>query len=92
MHILEAKIPNSGIPQGVFLKRHLVPKPDSIDSYNWRDLNVGVDINFYGRVFRINDCDEFTRAFYANEGITLGASENLPDDPFVHTRAMVDFK
>lgn len=92
MHILEGKIPNSGIPQGVFLKRHLVPKPDSIESYNWRDLNVGIDINFYGRVFRIHDCDEFTRAFFANEGVTLGASENLPDDPFVHTRAMVDFK
>jgi hypothetical protein len=92
MHILEAKVPNSGIPQGVFLKRHLVPKPGSIDSYNWKDLNVGIDINFYERVFHIYDCDDFTRAFFANEGITLGASEALPDDPFVHTRAMVDFK
>lgn len=68
IHILETRIPNSGIPQGIFLKRHLVPKPGNIESYTWRDLNVGTDICFYERVFRIYDCDEFTRAFYANEG------------------------
>ena len=75
IHILETRIPNSGIPQGIFLKRHLVPKPGCIDSYTWKDLNVGIDINFYDRVFHIYDCDEFTRSFYANEGVTLGASE-----------------
>jgi hypothetical protein len=92
IHILETRVPNSGIPQGIFLKRHLVPKPGSIESYTWKDLNVGIDINFYERVFHIYDCDDFTRAFYANEGVTLGASEALPNDPFQHTRAMVDFK
>ena len=66
---------NSGIPQGVFLKRHLVPKPESIETYTWKDLNVGMEINFYGRVFRIVDCDEFTRSFYANEGVKLGDTE-----------------
>ena len=91
-HILEAKVANSGIPQGIFLKRHLVPRPGCIETYNWKDFNVGCDIDFYGRVFRIYDCDEFTRCFYANEGITLGASEAIPDDPFVHTRAMVNMK
>jgi hypothetical protein len=92
LHILEAKIPNSGIPQGIFLKRHLVPKPGSIQTYTSNDLNVGIDIEFYGRVFHIYDCDEFTRSFYANQGVTLNPSESLPDDPFVHTRAMVNMK
>jgi hypothetical protein len=92
LHILEARIPNSGIPQGIFLKRHLAPKPNSIDSYTWKDLSVGMDIDFYGRVFRITDADEFTRSFYANEGIELQAAEALPDDPFVHTRAMINMK
>jgi hypothetical protein len=55
-------------------------------------LNVGINIEFYGRVFRIVDCDEFTRSFYANEGVALGAPENYPDDPFVRTRAMVNMK
>ena len=55
-------------------------------------MNVGINIEFYGRVFRIVDCDEFTRSFYANEGVALGAPENYPDDPFVRTRAMVNMK
>jgi hypothetical protein len=92
VHILEARVPNSGIPQGIFLKRHLVPIPGSIETYKWKDFNVGCDINFYGRVFHTYDCDEFTRSFYANEGIQLGASEGLPSDPFIHTRAFVNLK
>ena len=74
------------------MKRHLVPKPGGIASYTWKDLNVGIDIDFYGRVFRIIDCDEFTRSFFANEGVTLGASEGYPNDPFVHNRAMINMK
>lgn len=92
IHILEARVQNSGIPQGIFLKRHLVPKVNSIDSYSWKDIAVGQDIEFYGRVFRITDADEFTRAFYANEGTTLAPAEGLPEDPFANTRAMVNFK
>lgn len=62
IHIIESRVENSGIPQGIFLKRHLVPKPNSPTSlYTWRDLAVSTNINFYSRVFRIIDCDEFTR-------------------------------
>jgi hypothetical protein len=43
-------------------------------------------------VFRIVDADEFTRSFYANEGINLQGGESMPDDPFVHTRAMINMK
>ena len=92
IHILETRVPNSGIPQGIFLKRHLVPKVNSIESYTWKDLAVGSDIEFYGRFFRIIDCDEFTRAFYADQGITQAPAEALPNDPFQNTRAMVGFR
>lgn len=92
IHILETRVPNSGIPQGIFLKRHLVPKVNSIESYTWKDLAVGADIEFYGRFFRLIDADEFTRAFYANEGITQAPAESFPDDPFLATRAMVGFR
>ena len=27
IHIIESRVENSGIPQGVFLKRHKLPKP-----------------------------------------------------------------
>jgi len=38
------------------------------------------------------DCDDFTRRFYSNEGFTIDAAEAYPDDPFVHTREMVEMK
>lgn len=38
------------------------------------------------------DCDQFTRSFFANEGIALNTSETVPDDPFQFTRAMINMK
>lgn len=93
LHIIEKRIENSGIPQGVFLKRHKVPKPGSAtDHYSWSDLNLGTNIDVYGRVFRIVDCNEFTRQFFANEGVALNPAEGYPDDPFQKTRAMINMK
>ena len=46
----------------------------------------------YGRVFRIVDCDDFTRKFFNNEGLKLNAPERIPDDTFAHTRAMINMK
>lgn len=65
------------------MKRHKVPRPeDATVNYNWRDLNLGFNLNVYGRVFRIVDCDDFTRKFYENEGVALNTPEQYPDDPF----------
>lgn len=51
-----------------------------------------MNLNVYGRVFRIVDCDEFTRRFFADQGQELGAAEAMPDDKFATTRAMINFK
>jgi EF-hand domain-containing protein 1 len=76
MHIIENKVENSGIPQGVFLKRHKVPLPGSpTENYLWKDLNLGMNLEVYTRVFRIIDCDEFTRKLFANEGVALNPAE-----------------
>ena len=61
-------------------------------SYHWSDMSVGIELEAYGRVFHITRCDDFTRAFYQNEGVTLPDEEPAPEDPFRHTRAMVDMK
>ena len=75
------------------MKRHKLPLPhDESKYYDWKDLNISCNFNVYKRIFRITDCDEFTRRFYANEGITLNAPESPPEDLFAHTRAMVNFK
>lgn len=93
IHIIEPKVENSGVPQGIFLKRHKLPFPDDESKYySWTDLNVSCNFNVYKRIFRIYDCDDFTKRFYANEGVALNASEALPNDQFAHTRAMVNYK
>ena len=63
IYITEPKVENAGIPQGVFLKRQKVPRVigELADNYTWRDLNVGININFYDRIFHIYDCDAFTK-------------------------------
>jgi hypothetical protein len=51
-----------------------------------------MDLDVYGRVFRIVDSDEFTKSFYADQGVDIGAAEALPNDPFEHTRKMINMK
>ena len=91
IHIIENRVENSGIPQGVFLKRHKLPNPAG-GIYDWTDLRLSSNLNVYGRVFRIVDSDDFTKAFYANEGVDIGSTEEYPADPFAHNRAMINMK
>jgi len=82
LHIAEPRIENSGIPQGVFVKRHRVPKADGT-VLGLEDLYVGAELSLYSRVFRIVDADDFTRMFYEKElGAKLGNKEEYPLDPF----------
>lgn len=81
LHIAEPKIENSGIPQGVFIKRHRVPKASG-EFVGVPDLAIGADLALYGRHFHLYDCDAFTRAFYESNGRPLGEPEEAPLDPF----------
>lgn len=91
-HIIEPRVPNSGIPQGIFLKRAKLLKQDGSGDYDWTDLKLGMDFEVHSRVFRIIDCDEFTKSLYANEGVDMGAVESYPDDPFEKARSMINMK
>lgn len=91
MYIIEPKIENSGIPQGVFLKRHKFPKPNG-GTYHWTDLDSGLEIEIYGRVYRITGYDDFTKRHYHNEGYSLSPQEEAPEDSFKTTRFMVNMK
>jgi len=93
IHILEDRMENAGLPQGVFLKRHKIPVDGrTASSYHWTDMTVPMDLNVYERVFRVYNCDDFTRSFYAQEGKSLGANEALPEDPYKAARAMINYK
>ena len=54
--------------------------------YGVADLNVGTQINMYGRVFLLTDADNFTRNFLSNLGIEVAAPEEVPPDPYTMTR------
>ena len=84
MQIVEPKIENSGLPQGNFIKRHKIPKPDTceIEYFSYKDLRVGQCITCYGRTFRIVNADPFTKNFLSQENIPIGEPEDYPTDSF----------
>lgn len=93
MHICEPKVENSGLgidptKSAVYLKRHRVPKPEG-DFFGATDLNIGLTIDIYGRVFTLTDCDGFTRTFLEKLGIEVPQAIEEPTDGYTSTRAAV---
>ncbi|KXS22017.1 DUF1126-domain-containing protein [Gonapodya prolifera JEL478] len=85
--VVEPPVENSGIPQGILIKRQRLPKSSS-EFYTVRDLNLATSVTFYGRTFRIVNCDEFTRRYMEEtEHVLLNAPEPMPEDPYVSQRA-----
>uniref|UniRef100_A0A095AMX0 EF-hand domain-containing protein 1 n=1 Tax=Schistosoma haematobium TaxID=6185 RepID=A0A095AMX0_SCHHA len=87
MLVMEPPQNNSGIPQGKLVCRHRIPKNDIGDCYNWRDLNLGTNLAIYGRVYRITNCDKFTKDFLESEGVIVNEPEQEPIDPYLAERA-----
>ncbi|KAJ4457827.1 putative flagellar protofilament ribbon protein rib74 [Paratrimastix pyriformis] len=82
IQVNESRDDNSGIPQGVLLKRHQVPKTDDSGAhYTFDDLNLGTEVTFYGITYRIVDCDEFTKNFFQRANVALGPVGEYPVDP-----------
>eukprot|EP00771_Trimastix_marina_P004097 gnl/Trimastix_PCT/832.p1 GENE.gnl/Trimastix_PCT/832~~gnl/Trimastix_PCT/832.p1 ORF type:complete len:756 (+),score=274.35 gnl/Trimastix_PCT/832:84-2351(+) len=93
--VLEPRRENSGIPQGVFLRRHRVPVEggDPGQSMTLEDLAVGADVTIYGRTFHIYDCNGSTRRYLAEEhGREMAPAEPIPSDPHDTHRARIEFK
>jgi hypothetical protein len=84
VQVEEPKTENSGLPQGTFLKRakvHLPSHPGAPSEHlTWQSLRVGLEVPIHGRVFRIVGADPFTRRWYGDKGIVLGADEPVPRD------------
>lgn len=49
------------IPIGKLIKRQRLPKNDRGDNWHWKDINNGMNITFYGKVFHVTNCDKFTQ-------------------------------
>ncbi|KAA6375908.1 MAG: hypothetical protein EZS28_028565 [Streblomastix strix] len=79
-----SKLDNRGISQENKIRRHLIPRPDEVNSfYRWDDLNLGMDVEIYEVTYHIVDCDEFTKNFSNRVEIQLNRNEEFPYDPFL---------
>ena len=93
VQISENRVENSGIPQGQILRRHRVkslkiPKND----LTWKNLKLGQSVEIYGKIFRICGCDQFTRNFFAKNGVEIGEEEKVPEIDWSKKYEMVDFE
>ncbi|XP_069576247.1 EF-hand domain-containing protein 1 [Brachyistius frenatus] len=86
MCIFEPRLENSGIPQGGRIKRQRLPKDEHGEHYQWRDLNLAMDLVVYGVKYHITQCDAFTKEFMEREGLVLNEPEPMPADPYSKRR------
>jgi len=56
---------------GKLVRRQRLPKNDVGDFWSWKDLNIAMNLTCYGRVYRLYDCDRWTRV---NIGLCFNAA------------------
>ena len=76
---------------GTLIRRHRIPKPPPHDDqfYTVEDFNVGKEIAFYSRIFKLTGCDEFTHNFLRKLGVKLAQQDSTPGDPYSNYRKAV---
>eukprot|EP00340_Litonotus_pictus_P006922 CAMPEP_0170517442 /NCGR_PEP_ID=MMETSP0209-20121228/3435_1 /TAXON_ID=665100 ORGANISM="Litonotus pictus, Strain P1" /NCGR_SAMPLE_ID=MMETSP0209 /ASSEMBLY_ACC=CAM_ASM_000301 /LENGTH=645 /DNA_ID=CAMNT_0010802693 /DNA_START=50 /DNA_END=1987 /DNA_ORIENTATION=+ len=76
------KIKNVPLQRGTYgiTMKPSIRNEDTSDRYlNYTDFQIGLEVNIYGKRFRICDCDDFTRKYYLSKGIDLGQPEKIPE-------------
>ncbi|KAH9279125.1 EF-hand domain-containing family member C2 [Echinococcus granulosus] len=91
IQVTEPRIQNSALPQGTIVRRHRIRKPPPYEGcfYTVDDFNVGMDLELYGRVYRLVSCDKFTANFLRKLGVRVNEPEPIPDDPYTIHRISV---
>jgi len=84
--VTEPKEDNSGIPQGTLIRRHKIPVANG-GHLKAQDLRIGMDLNVYGKTFRITSCDPFTRQYFLNLGVEQPEPLKEEVDPTTAARA-----
>ncbi|XP_056636850.1 EF-hand domain-containing family member C2-like [Diorhabda sublineata] len=89
IQVVEPRVENSGITQGTLISRQRIRFPAPMDEnfYDIIDFNIGREIEFFGRVFKITNCDKFTRTFLNRCGISVSDPIETPADPYMNIRA-----
>lgn len=90
LKINEPKLANSGIPQGIFLKRTRIHKPDGTP-YTPFDFQIGSEIVIFDRTYKVLDGDARTRQYFEEKlGTPLGPAAEPPRDPHEQARLLVE--
>ncbi|KAL0216896.1 hypothetical protein RCL1_007379 [Eukaryota sp. TZLM3-RCL] len=97
VQITEPEVSNSGLPQGVIVRRQKVcAEPSSnflspSSHYKFTDFQVCQSIMIFGRSYYIIDADPFTRTFYQSNLIDLAPRcKDVPVDVFSQYRRQVE--
>ena len=91
--IEEDHVRNSGMEQGTLLRRMRVVNPNIKPLgtlYTSNDFNVGISVEICGTVYRIYDCDKFTREYFESIGKQVGETEQPPDDLYTVKRKITE--
>ncbi|XP_020851710.1 EF-hand domain-containing family member C2 [Phascolarctos cinereus] len=88
IQVVEPQLKNSGMPQGTFIRRHRIPLPPPNEDqfYTIHDFNINIDIVLYSRVFKIYNCDQFTKNFLRKMGVVVNPPGCCPADPYMKER------
>ncbi|CAG9766108.1 unnamed protein product [Ceutorhynchus assimilis] len=89
IQVIEPKVENSGVSQGTLISRQRIRFPAPMDDnfYEMIDFNIGREVELYGRVFKITNCDKFTRTFLNRCGISVSDPIVSPEDPYLQLRS-----
>jgi hypothetical protein len=93
--VVEQRQNNVGFPQGTILKRHRAPlaAPNDDRFYTFDHFNVGAEVSFYGRVYKLIDCDPFTRNFLTKLGVRVppGINQKILNTFFLKIKFILRF-
>ncbi|CAI6354517.1 unnamed protein product [Macrosiphum euphorbiae] len=80
---------NAGYVQGCVLRRGQIPNPHREGRYwHWSDFNVGDEVSFYGIIYKLCGCDQFTRKYLTSMGVVVADNEPVIEDPYILIRQM----
>lgn len=76
---------------GTIVRRHQIPLPPPHEDqfYTIHHFNINTEVTFYGRKYKIVDCDLYTKNFLRKIGIRVNPPASLPDDPYTTERQKV---
>lgn len=69
------------------LKRGLIPNPNRKNrNWHWSDLNNDAELDFYGVIYKLCNCDLYTKNYLSVQGVAVKPDKPVPDDPYMVSR------